>query len=278
MESITVRFDFSHREKKELSHENWLLAYIYEGRGALLYDGMQTAVKEGEFVIVKPHTAYAFVSPPEKEGALVRMCCCYFTQEYFERMLQSCKAVLEGNAFAMQERLLGKNALCIQMSDVNAHNVKHLLWLVAHEYNHFTVGSDMIMQCAMNALCVTIFRLYEYQRQERTSVVTKNDEIDELMKYMRSNFGHPLSLEQLADHVHLSREYLSRYFKQYTGKNISAYLLEIRMERAMEMLRSGSHTVTDIGAYCGYPTVGNFQKAFRKYTGMSPGEYRKVRK
>ena len=76
--------------------------------------------------------------------------------------------------------------------------------------------------------------------------------------------------------MHLSREYLSRYFKRYTGKNISETLLEVRMYHAKEMLITTTHAVDDIGLYCGYTSSSNFQKAFKKYTGMSPREFRNI--
>lgn len=174
--------------------------------------------------------------------------------------------------------ILNQEPFCIHLSDDNAQNIRHLMWLIAHEYNHFTVGSEIIIRHAMIDLLIIITRLYEYGIKKAAPIVSKNAEIDELMKYMRSNFSYKLTLEFLAAHVHLSREYLSRYFKQCTGKTISEFLLEIRMSRAKEMLRTSSHSVTDIGIYCGYPSVANFQKAFKNFVGMPPSEYRKKHK
>lgn len=117
--------------------------------------------------------------------------------------------------------------------------------------------------------------MYEYKNSSLSGVVSKSHEIDELAKYIRANFSYNLSLDFLAQHMHLSREYLSRYFKKHMGKTISEYLLEVRIEKAKQMLRTSSYSISDICEHCGYTSVGNFQKAFKKVTSVSPSAYRK---
>lgn len=276
-ENLRAFFCVAHREKNLHSHEFWELAYIYEGRGKHHTDNTES-VKEGDFLLIKPGAKHSTTSLPQKDGSQTRVCNCIFTEEYFKTIETEYASVTELQDYTLYDMILGKNPFCIRLSDDNAQNVRHLMWLIAHEYNHFTVGSEIIIRHAMIDLLIIITRLYEYGIKKAAPTVSKNAEIDELMKYMRSNFAYKLSLEFLAAHVHLSREYLSRYFKQYTDKTISEFLLEIRMSKAKEMLRTSSYSVADIGAYCGYPSVGNFQKAFKKFVGIPPSEYRKKHK
>lgn len=274
-EEIRAFFCGAHREKNMHSHEFWELAYIYEGQGENHTNYGSKPVKEGNFLLIKPGAEHSITSPEKNKGALVRVCNCLFTQEYFQKLMRDYTAIAELDEYTMHTMLLNKDPFCVQLTDDNAKNIKHLMWLIAHEYNHFTAGSKLIIEHSMLDLLISITRLYEYQMTDAVPVVSRNTEIDELMKYMRSNFSYKLTLDFLAAHVHLSREYLSRYFKQYTGKTISEFLLEIRMSRAKQMLRTSSYSVADIGAYCGYPSVSNFQKAFKKWVGISPSQYRK---
>lgn len=275
-EELRAFFCSANREKDFHSHEFWELTYIYEGRGRNYTDSGSELIKEGSFLFIKPGKEHCLTSLPPKDGSPARVCNCLFTQKYFERLAEEYTQVAELQNYAFYQMLLGEIPFCIHLSDDNAQNIRHLMWLIAHEYNHFTAGSEIIMQHALLDLLISITRLYDYQKHNCAPTVTRNTEIDELMKYMRSNFGCKLTLDSLAAHVHLSREYLSRYFKQYTGKTISDFLLEIRISRAREMLGNSFHSVADIAAYCGYPSVSNFQKAFKKVTGMSPSEYRKT--
>lgn len=273
-EDIRAFFCGAHREKNIHSHEFWELSYIYEGQGENHTNNESETVKVGDFLLIKPGARHSVISPPLNRGALVRVCNCIFTQNYFKRLLEKYCSVTELKDYELYNMIVGNTPFCLHLQDDNAQNVKHLMWLIAHEYNHFTAGSGIIIEHAMLDLFIIITRLYEYHMHKATPTVSRNAEIDELMKYIRSNFGCKLTLDFLAEHIHLSREYLSRSFKQYTGKTISGYLLEIRISRAKQMLCTSSHSVADISVYCGYPSVSNFQRVFKKVTGMSPGEYR----
>lgn len=272
-ENIRAFFCRAHSEKNMHSHEFWELGYIYEGIGTHHTDKRNKSVKAGDFILIKPGARHSVTAPPN--GAPTWVCNCLFTQNYFETLIQEYWNTGGLADYTLHGMLLGSEPFCLHLSDDNAKNVKHLMWLIAHEYNHFTVGSELIIKNAMLDLLIIITRLYEYSIKKAAPTVSRNDEIDKLMKYMRSNFGYKLTLDFLAEQVHLSREYLSRYFKQYTGRTISEFLTEIRISKAKEMLRTSSHSVEDIGAHCGYPSVSNFQKAFKKATGMSPSGYRK---
>ncbi len=273
-ENIRAFFCRTHSEKNMHSHEFWELGYIYEGIGRHHTNNGSKSVKAGNFILIKPG-AYHSVTAPQN-GAPMRMCNCLFTQKYFETLIQEYWNVDGLADYTLHDMFFGSEPFCLQLSDDNAKNVKHLMWLIAHEYNHFTVGSEFIIKYAMIDLLIIITRIYEYSIKKVAPTVTKNDEIDRLMKYMRSNFGYKLTLDFLAEQVHLSKEYLSRYFKRYTGKTILEFLTEIRISKAKEMLLTSSHSIEDIGTYCGYPSVSNFQKTFKKVTGFSPSRYRKV--
>ena len=88
--------------------------------------------------------------------------------------------------------------------------------------------------------------------------------------YMKEN----LSLNDTAAFLNISVPYLAVLFKQETKKNFSAHLLEIRMEKAKELLRTTSSTVGEIAEAVGYSSSQYFAVCFKKYTGISPGAYR----
>lgn len=273
-ESIKAFFTIAQREKNMHSHTFWELVYIYEGCGINYTNDGEKNVKDGVFLFMKPGVRHSLVSPTKGEGAPLRVCNCIFTQEYLNTMINE-YAHIEGiKNYALFKHITNDASFSIQLNDDNARNINHLMWLIAHEYNHFTIGSEEIIRQSFLSLLICITRLYEYQTNRAIPTVSKNSDIDKLMKYIRSNFASKLTLDLLAAHIHLSREYLCRYFKKYTGKTISDFLLEVRIAQAKQMLRTTSHSVTDIGAYCGYPSVSNFQRSFKRVVGMSPNEFR----
>lgn len=101
----------------------------------------------------------------------------------------------------------------------------------------------------------------------------KNDYIKTVKDYVSAKFTQSISVEEIADQMSLDRRYLSRFFKQKTGKSIQEYIIWYRIEKAKELLRQGS-SVSQAALLCGYEDVCNFSKMFKKQTGTSPGKWK----
>ncbi|MDO4443927.1 MAG: response regulator [Bacillota bacterium] len=98
--------------------------------------------------------------------------------------------------------------------------------------------------------------------------------INRLMLYMSEHIDGDLSLCTLSDKLHLNASYLSRRFKELVGKNLRDVILEMRMEKACELLRDTSIPVSEISLMVGYETKANFSKVFKKVMKQTPREYR----
>lgn len=95
-------------------------------------------------------------------------------------------------------------------------------------------------------------------------------------QYMQENYmDADLSLVKLANEVHVTSPYLSNLFKIETGKNFTQYLLELRMEKAKELLRTTSLRTYEIADRVGYLNPHYFSSSFKKYSEQTPIEYRK---
>ncbi|MEG1446598.1 MAG: response regulator [Ruthenibacterium sp.] len=94
-------------------------------------------------------------------------------------------------------------------------------------------------------------------------------------KLMREDFASPLCLEDVASAVYLNAEYFSRIFKEEMGCSFVAYLTELRLQKAMQLLQDTALRVQVIAGEVGYPNVSYFSTTFKKKFGKSPYEYRK---
>lgn len=83
------------------------------------------------------------------------------------------------------------------------------------------------------------------------------------------------SLPTAANQVGVSTGYLSALFKKETGMNFIKYLTDVRMEKAMELLRGTDLRTYEIADQIGFENTHYFSVAFKKYTGMSPSDFRK---
>jgi AraC-like DNA-binding protein len=94
--------------------------------------------------------------------------------------------------------------------------------------------------------------------------------------FLMRSFRDPLSLAQMARVAAMTPEAFSRYFKRATGRNVSVFLNELRIDDAGRLLRETPRRVADIAAEAGFPTLSNFNRRFRERTGCTPRAYREA--
>ncbi len=95
-------------------------------------------------------------------------------------------------------------------------------------------------------------------------------------QYIEEHFGEKIVLEDIAAVVELNPVYFSVLFKKETEMNFSAYLLNVRMEKAKEMLCTTNETIAAIGESVGYRDSRYFSQTFTKTVGVKPALYRKL--
>lgn len=108
--------------------------------------------------------------------------------------------------------------------------------------------------------------------KEKRNISSKHF-IEEAIQYMKENYSKEISLETIANKFFLNQTYFSRLFKQYTGTTYTDYLIELRMERAKELLSQGKYKVYEVSKMVGYRSEKYFFRIFKQYTGCSPTEY-----
>lgn len=95
-------------------------------------------------------------------------------------------------------------------------------------------------------------------------------------QYISEHYGEKIVLEDIADIVGLNPVYFSVLFKKETGANFSAYLVNVRLEKAKEMLCSTNETIAAVGESVGYKDSRYFSQVFTKMIGVKPVLYRKL--
>lgn len=101
----------------------------------------------------------------------------------------------------------------------------------------------------------------------------KKQYVDEVKKYIDVNYQRELLKKDIADRFNMNSIYLGRQFKEVTGKNITEYIQEVRINAAKELLKTDM-SLSDVCFSVGYIDMRNFKRLFRKVTGMTISEYR----
>ncbi|NLR74537.1 GlxA family transcriptional regulator [Leeia aquatica] len=101
--------------------------------------------------------------------------------------------------------------------------------------------------------------------------------LSEAVMLMEANIEEPLTTDDIAGYVGLSRRQLERLFKQYLNSVPSKYYLELRLNRARQLLINTSKSIVQIGLSCGFSSGPHFSSTYRGHFGLTPREERSQR-
>jgi xylan 1,4-beta-xylosidase len=116
---------------------------------------------------------------------------------------------------------------------------------------------------------------FEVEEQRGKWVPQDGGWIKEAVLYIREHFCEAITIQEVAEHVYLSKSYLSREFQNQMGVSFSDYLRKMRLEKAAHLLSTGTQSVTDIALECGFSNTNTFIVNFRQEYGKTPNVYRK---
>ena len=145
------------------------------------------------------------------------------------------------------------------------------LW--QHERREATVR---IAWDSMPAALDDLRRFYALAIDLVVSARTKSSRlnISAVQAYIDGHYQDQISLDSIAKHFYVSKEYLSRLFKSETGENVSACITRKRMEKARELITDRKLSTRSAAQLVGYDDLAYFYKVFKLHFGHTPGDQR----
>ncbi|MFV0363643.1 MAG: PocR ligand-binding domain-containing protein [Suipraeoptans sp.] len=101
-----------------------------------------------------------------------------------------------------------------------------------------------------------------------------SESVKKAMNYIASKFNESITLDDVAGHVSMHPSYFSTRFKQVTGSTFKEYLNIVRIEESKRLLSNTEFAIIDIAIAVGFEDQSYFSKVFKKYTGMTPKQFR----
>lgn len=165
-----------------------------------------------------------------------------------------------------------------------------LCWLLTYEFIASSGHKALMMENLItlleqsldtfnldNALCLLEQIIIEVFSTCSSSTITHETirSTTKLIKnYIDDNYSDDISLTSLANIFAVDRAYLSKSFKQEIGENLMTYIAKKRINKAMELIKNPTLSLTDIAFLVGYSDYTYFNRVFRKVTGISPSDFR----
>ena len=98
--------------------------------------------------------------------------------------------------------------------------------------------------------------------------------MESIRQYISEQYSAKISLDDLSAHFYINKYYLARLFKEEFGMTINAYIFELRIHQAKELLRFSNYSLEEISSKCGFYDLPYFSRQFKKAEGISPSAYR----
>lgn len=254
-------------EKAYHSHDFLEIAFIVSGSGRYRIEGKVYDVCEGDLLIINPHVLHQglvcnpenaatefFVGasdiglrnlPPNTLPVPAKGPVLHTSGEFRQKLARICASMEAENAVCWQGRYFMMKAYLMQM----------LLLIVRQQTDPLEVKKGQAFE--------SFGRKYVVER---------------VIDYFEDHYAEKISLDDIAENMYLSPFYISRIFKSEIGDTPIHYLINIRLERAKELLESGSaESIQEVAAQVGYDDVYHFSKLFKKRYGIPPSQVRKKR-
>lgn len=253
------------------SHEYLEIAYIKDGVGEHILNGKRHSVRKGDVFFIGRNSVHNYnaLSPN------FHWINCLFLPKALSADAFTCdnaKDVVKLAIFANISEIQKITAESIELQP-QIDEFGSIFDEMLKEYVENKPGSQEILRHYLSLLCIKLFRRY--------ASINESGKNDEEMNYaklviecLEKNSFENFDLNEIAKKVFLSPRYFQTVFKKHTGKSLTNFLHEVRIERACKLLTETDLSVNAIMQSVGYNDTKFFYHIFKRHTGLTPGNYR----
>ena len=129
----------------------------------------------------------------------------------------------------------------------------------------------------ISASLVNVLIKLARQIKAQTVFDGNKETVEKIIGFVRENYKQNLTNKIIGDYFNFHPNYISNMIKIYTGMPLHQYLIHIKVANAADLLNSGNLSISEVALNCGFCDIGHFSKTFKKITGVSPMNYKKLK-
>ena len=230
---------------------------VLEGKGQLSYGERIYPLSQGDIVFIDCWKPYSHSTGGKKEELWALQWCHFYGPSLPAIYAKYC------------ERGGGP---VIHPSDIKPYtDVLDELYRLASSEDYIR---DMRINENLSALLTCL--MSESWHPGRRRGYREKQDVQQVKEYLDGHFQEKLSLESAAEQFFINKHYLARLFKEQYGVTFTAYLQQVRITHAKQLLRFTDKKIEEIGLECGCGDLTYFSRMFKKIEGVSPREYRSL--
>lgn len=253
------------------SHPEIELVYIKESFGKRIIGNSVEYFENGDMVLLGPDIPHVWLNDEKyyqgKAKLKAHSLVAYFNKDIFSTAFYELKETQKvNNLFNQATRgllITGKTKTIV---------AKKLELLQNKKDFQLIVGLFEIISILAESKEFTFINKESYTPVNKN---LKTDRLSEIYNYVKKNFKNDITLSEISKLANLTPQSFCRLFKSKTKKHFIEYLSEVRISNACRLLIETDMSISEIAYNCGYPTISNINKSFKKITAVTPKEYKK---
>ena len=257
-----------------------VFTYIASGKGDFVIDGIRYHLSAGNAIIIPPYKTHVIFS--QGKEPLVQYIMHFDFFETPERVKLIHKDVLDEEeqkiVIPEQEQLLEQKVSIAEIPEEERNDIMRLYLYLMREFNENRPGKEMILKSGCINILISMLR---YCNMSEDNIVNKNSKktkswlhIENAIEFINKNDVYSeLDNESIAKAIGVSPNYLTKVFRVYLGMPLHQYILNIKIEKAQQLLLNGCNNVTEAAQQSGFSSIHIFSKTFKRMIGISPIEF-----
>lgn len=250
-------------------HDAIEIIYVVRGEIERLYvEGESYEVHQGDVYIINSQKIHG-ISTVSDIGGPTKTLSIQIPMSYIEQYYPHIRDL----SFVLPHFDSDQNEAYLELTTI-LNSLYQLTQEASNDQDLFLFKANIILLRIMENL-IENFSI-RLKKRQLTNNQNKDQKIYEIINFIEENYMNELSLDEIAAHCHLSKEYMCRFFKKYYGMSVYQYLTYIRVEHARKSLINTNQTIEEIAIKNGFGSVRSLNRGMKKYTQYSASELRKI--
>ncbi|MEY8732849.1 AraC family transcriptional regulator [Peribacillus frigoritolerans] len=269
-------FSFVYQDTKspqnELSdhmHDHYEIVYVYNGKGTFFIGDVFYDMQQGDVFLIPNNTIHRAL--PNKDDPITSTIIFFSPTLIYKDMVDDSFSYL--HLFDLTKK--SKNYK-ISLPLKEQVKMEEQLELILQETNSRLMGSRHACLLIVHQIILDLYRIRINGKQELSEGKSYSSEwMKDILIYINEHMDEPLTLTILSQKALVSPAHFSRVFKETTGIGLVVYVNTKRIIKAKELLQETNHTIAHIAEMCGFESMPQFYRTFKKYNEKTPATFRK---
>jgi AraC-like DNA-binding protein len=250
------------------AHQALEVEFVLEGTGLLKFDSSQIKIAKNNCIIIFPNRKHWFYVPENHQCKMINI---HF--DLSETNMGKAQLFSRGCTEPIPDfisNIFHNSEDYMKISDHN--DIEALMRKIVFEMETKLRNYDILVKMHFCELLLIISRIiFEKKKKADAAPIY----VAESINYIAASLSAELSPEIIASAIHISADYLLHIFKEHTGFSLMEYVTARRVEKAKELLKSSSQSITSIAGQVGITNMQYFSTLFKRHIALTPTQYRR---